>query len=248
MNTIDAVFSYLREFNFASVLFRLLLATTCGGLIGYGRARRRRAAGFRTFMLTCLGSALTVLIACYDYKMLTGDWADVVKVVGMKFDAGRYASQVVSGIGFLGAGTILDAPTAAMYLQTGADFLVSPCCVDEVITLANRRGVPYSPGCGTVTEIVHAQERGCDLVKVFPAGTVGGPAFVKNILAPLPWAMVMATGAVEPTEENLTAWAKSGVTAVGMGSKLFPKEVIASGDWASISALCRKCLAWFNKS
>ena len=145
----------------------------------------------------------------------------------------------------LGAGTILDAPTAALYLQMGADFLVSPCCIDEVITLANRRGVPYSPGCGTVTEIVHAQERGCDLVKVFPAGTVGGPAFVKNILAPLPWAMVMCTGAVEPTEENLKAWAKSGVTAVGMGSKLFPKDVVKAGDWAAISALCAQSLAWF---
>ncbi|MBR6883923.1 MAG: bifunctional 4-hydroxy-2-oxoglutarate aldolase/2-dehydro-3-deoxy-phosphogluconate aldolase [Bacteroidales bacterium] len=145
-----------------------------------------------------------------------------------------------------GAGTILDAPTAALYLQLGADFLVSPCVVDEVIPLANRRGVPYSPGCGTVTEIVHAMERGCDLVKVFPAGTVGGPAFVKNILAPLPWAMVMCTGAVEPTEENLTAWKKSGVTAVGMGSKLFPKEVLKAGDWAAVSALCAQSLAWFK--
>ena len=145
-----------------------------------------------------------------------------------------------------GAGTILDAPTAAMYLQLGADFLVSPCIVDEVIPLANRRGVPYSPGCGTVTEIVHAMERGCDLVKVFPAGTVGGPDFVKNVLAPMPWVMLMCTGAVEPTEENLTAWAKSGVTAVGMGSKLFPKEVVKAGDWAAVSALCAKCLAWFK--
>lgn len=147
----------------------------------------------------------------------------------------------------LGAGTILDAPTAALYIQMGADFLVSPCCVDEVIALAGRRGIPYSPGCGTVTEIVHAMELGCDLVKVFPAGTVGGPAFIKNVLAPLPWAMLMATGAVEPTEENLKNWAASGVTAVGMGSKLFPKAAIESGDWAGISALCRKCLDWFKK-
>ena len=146
----------------------------------------------------------------------------------------------------LGAGTILDAPTAALYLQLGADFLVSPCCVDEVIGLANRRGVPYSPGCGTVTEIVHAMECGCDLVKVFPAGTVGGPAFVKNVLAPLPWAMLMATGAVEPTQENLTAWAKSGVTSVGMGSKLFPKSIVEAEDWKFISSLCRKCLNWFR--
>ena len=147
----------------------------------------------------------------------------------------------------LGAGTILDAPTAALYLQLGADFLVSPCCIDEVIPLANRRGVPYSPGCGTVTEIVHAMELGCDLVKVFPAGTVGGPAFVKNILAPLPWAMVMCTGAVEPTEENLKAWAASGVTAVGMGSKLFPKEIVNAGNWEAISELAGRSLKWFAR-
>ncbi|MBQ6576374.1 MAG: bifunctional 4-hydroxy-2-oxoglutarate aldolase/2-dehydro-3-deoxy-phosphogluconate aldolase [Bacteroidales bacterium] len=146
-----------------------------------------------------------------------------------------------------GAGTILDAPTAALYIQMGADFIVSPCVVDEIIPLANRRGVPYSPGCGTVSEIVHAQERGCDLVKVFPAGTVGGPSFVKNILAPLPWSMIMCTGAVEPTEENLKAWAKSGVTAVGMGSKLFPKDMIEAEDWEGISGLCRKSLDWFRK-
>ena len=146
----------------------------------------------------------------------------------------------------LGAGTILDAKTAVLYLQMGADFLVSPCTVDDVITLANRRGVLYSPGCGTVTEIVNAMEKGCELVKVFPAGTVGGPSFVKNVLAPLPWAMLMATGAVEPSKENLGAWADSGVTAVGMGSRLFPKAVMASGDWESISALCRKCIDWFK--
>lgn len=146
----------------------------------------------------------------------------------------------------IGAGTILDAPTAAIYLQLGADFLVSPCIVEDVIPLANRRGVPYCPGCGTVTEIVHAMERGCDLVKVFPAGTVGGPDFVKNVLAPLPWVMLMATGAVEPAEENLSEWAKSGVIAVGMGSKLFPKAIVEAGDWKTISALCKKCLTWFK--
>ena len=147
----------------------------------------------------------------------------------------------------LGAGTMLDAPTAALYLQMGADFLVSPCLVEEIVPLANRRGVPYSPGCGSVSEMVHGMELGCDLVKVFPAGNVGGPSFVKNVRGPLPWAMIMATGAVEPTEENLTAWAKSGVTAVGMGSKLFPKEVLKAGDWKAVSDLCAQCLKWFRQ-
>ena len=147
----------------------------------------------------------------------------------------------------LGAGTMLDAPTAAQYIQMGADFLVSPCLVEEIAPLANKRGVPYSPGCGSVSEMVRGMELGCDIVKVFPAGNVGGPSFVKNVLGPLPWAMVMATGAVEPTEENLKAWAASGVTAVGMGSKLFPKEVISAGNWEGISELCRKSIAWFKK-
>lgn len=146
-----------------------------------------------------------------------------------------------------GAGTILDAPTAALFIAAGADFIVSPCLCEDVARLCNRHGIPYSPGCGTVTEIVRAMELGCDLVKVFPAGTVGGPAFVKNALAPLPWAMLMATGAVEPTQENLSAWAASGVTAVGMGSKLFPKDLLAAGDWAAIGSLCRHCLEWFKK-
>lgn len=146
----------------------------------------------------------------------------------------------------IGAGTILDAPTAALFIQLGANFIVSPSFNEEVARLCNRRGVPYSPGCGSVTEICEAQEAGCDLVKVFPAGSVGGPGFVKSILAPLPWTMIMATGAVEPAEDNLKAWAASGVTAVGMGSKLFPKEAIAAGDWKSISELCRQSLSYFN--
>ena len=147
----------------------------------------------------------------------------------------------------LGAGTILDAGTASLYIQLGADFLVSPCIVEDAIAVANRRGVPFTPGCGSVTEVVRAMELGCELVKAFPAGCVGGPDFIKNVLAPLPWAMLMATGAVEPTEENLGAWARSGVTAVGMGSRLFPKDALAKGDWQAVSELCRRCLQWFSR-
>ena len=188
-----------------------------------------------------------VVKACYDGGIRAveftnrGDGAHIVFKDLMPFVRAECPEMA------LGAGTILEPATAALYIQLGADFIVSPSLNPEVARLCNRRGVPYSPGCGTVTEICNAMELGCDLVKVFPAGTVGGPAFVKNILAPLPWAMIMCTGAVEPTEENLTAWAKSGVTAVGMGSKLFPKDVLAKGDWAAVSELCRKSLAWFGK-
>lgn len=146
----------------------------------------------------------------------------------------------------LGAGTILDAPTAALYIQMGANFIVSPSFNEEVARLCNRRGIPYTPGCGSVTEICNAQEMGCDLVKVFPAGSVGGPKFVKDVLGPLPWTMMMATGSVEPTEENLGAWKKSGVTAVGMGSKLFPKEAIQAGDWQMITDICKRAIEYFK--
>ena len=85
------------------------------------------------------------------------------------------------------------------------------------------------------------------MCKVFPAGNVGGPSFVKNIKAPMPWSMIMATGAVEPTEENLSAWFKAGVTCVGMGSNLFPKEAIAAKDWNAITALCSNALSIIKK-
>ena len=143
----------------------------------------------------------------------------------------------------LGVGSVVDAPTAALYIQLGANFVVGPLFNAEVAKVCNRRCVPYTPGCGSVTEIGAAQEAGCDLTKIFPAGNVGGPSFVKNVLAPMPWSMIMATGAVEPTEENLSAWFKAGVTVVGMGSKLFPKDVIAAGNWSAISEKCREALA-----
>lgn len=142
----------------------------------------------------------------------------------------------------LGVGSVVDAPTAALYIQLGANFVVGPMFNAEVAKLCNRRCVPYTPGCGSVTEIGTAQEAGCDLVKIFPAGNVGGPSFVKNVLAPMPWSMIMATGAVEPERDNLTAWFKAGVTVVGMGSKLFPKDDIAAGNWSAIAKKCRAAL------
>ena len=192
-------------------------------------------------------TACQVLKSCYDGGIQAfeftnrGDGADLVFAQLMAFCRAECPDMA------LGAGTVLEAPTAARYIQLGADFIVGPNLNPEVARLCNRRGVPYTPGCGTVTEISNAQELGCELVKVFPAGCVGGPAFIKNVLAPLPWAMLMATGAVEPTQENLQAWAASGVTAVGMGSRLFPKEALAKGDWQAVTQLCRNCLTWFRK-
>lgn len=142
----------------------------------------------------------------------------------------------------MGVGSVVDPATAALYIQLGANFIVGPLFNPEVAKVCNRRLIPYTPGCGSVSEIGFAQECGCDLCKVFPAGNVGGPSFVKNVKAPMPWSMLMVTGGVEPTKENLTAWIKAGVTCVGMGSNLFPKEAMAAKDWAAITKLCKDAL------
>jgi 2-dehydro-3-deoxyphosphogluconate aldolase/(4S)-4-hydroxy-2-oxoglutarate aldolase len=192
--------------------------------------------------------AKNVLIACYAGGVRAfeftnrGDFAQEVFAGLVKFAAKECPEMI------LGIGSIVDAPAASLYIQLGANFIVGPLFNPDVAKVCNRRLIPYTPGCGSVSEIGFAQELGCDLCKIFPAGTVGGPSFVSNVKAPMPWTMIMATGAVEPTEENLTEWFKAGVTAVGMGSKLFPKEAVASGNWEVISALCKKALEYIRQA
>ena len=99
----------------------------------------------------------------------------------------------------MGVGSIVDAPTAALFIANGARFVVGPLLNAEVAKLCNRRGIPYSPGCGSATEIGEAQELGCEIIKVFPGSSVGGPDFVKSVMGPMPWTRIMPTGGVEPT-------------------------------------------------
>ena len=192
-------------------------------------------------------TAKQVVKACYEGGVRAfeftnrGDFAHEVFAELIKF-AAKECPELV-----LGVGSIVDPGTASLYLQLGANFIVGPLFNPEIAKVCNRRLVPYTPGCGSVSEIGFAQEVGCDLCKIFSAGNVGGPSFVKNIKAPMPWSLIMATGAVEPTEENLSAWFKAGVTCVGMGSMLFPKEMIAEGNWKGISALCSNALAIIKK-
>lgn len=141
----------------------------------------------------------------------------------------------------LGAGTVVDPATATLYIQLGANFIVGPLFNPDVAPVCNRRLVPYCPGCGTVSEVGKAQELGSDLTKVFP-GDVYGPKFVKDMMAPCPWSKIMVTGGVAPTRENLEGWFKAGAYCVGMGSKLFPKDVVAAKNWSYITDKCRECL------
>ena len=182
-----------------------------------------------------------VVKACYEGGVRAfeftnrGDFAQEVFA-----ELNKYALAELPGM-IMGVGSIVDPATAAMYIQLGANFVVGPCFNPAVATVCNRRGVSYSPGCGSVSEIGAAQEAGCDLIKVFP-GDVLGPAFVKDLRGPMPWSQIMVTGGVKPTKENLEGWFKAGVFAVGMGSNLFPREAVAAGDWAAVSKLCQDSL------
>ena len=208
-----------------------------------------RATGMvPVFYHSDLEVAKNVVKACYDggvraFEFVNrGEFAHEVFGELCKWTAKNCPEMI------LGVGSIVDAGTASLYIQLGANFVVGPLYNPDVAKVCNRRLIPYSPGCGTVSEIGFAQEMGCDLTKVFPAGNVGGPSFVKNMLAPMPWSNIMVTGGVEPTEENLTAWVKAGVLCVGMGSNLFPAEDIKAGNWDAITKRSAESLAIIAKA
>jgi 2-dehydro-3-deoxyphosphogluconate aldolase/(4S)-4-hydroxy-2-oxoglutarate aldolase len=134
----------------------------------------------------------------------------------------------------LGVGTVVDDITAGTYINLGANFVVGPSLDRRVAEVCNRRKVAYSPGCASATEIASAHELGCEIVKVFPGGLVGGPAFVKAVRGPCPWALLMPTGGVDITRESLTDWFAAGVPCVGIGSKLVSKDLVEAADWATL--------------
>jgi 2-dehydro-3-deoxyphosphogluconate aldolase / (4S)-4-hydroxy-2-oxoglutarate aldolase len=135
----------------------------------------------------------------------------------------------------LGVGSVIDPGTAAMYIAAGTNFVVGSVLNAEVAKICNRRKIAYAPGCGSASEISYAEELGCEIVKVFPGGQVGGPAFIKAVLGPCPWTSLMPTGGVDPTEESLRGWFGAGVSCAGMGSKLITKEFVTAGDFAGIA-------------
>ena len=148
----------------------------------------------------------------------------------------------------LGAGSILDPYTASLYINTGANFIVGPTLNPEVARFCNRRKIPYSPGCGSASEISQAEELGCEICKIFPGEEVGGPKFVASVLAPMPWTSLMPTGGVDPTAESITRWVNAGVAAMGMGSRLITAEAVKAGDWQAIEETVRATLAFVQEA
>jgi len=187
-----------------------------------------------------------VMKACYDggarLMELTarGDFAFEVFL-----ELNKYALKELPGM-IMGVGSITDAAAASMFIQMGANFIVTPSLREDIAVVCNRRKVLWSPGCGTLTEINRAEELGCEIIKLFPGSTYG-PGFVKAIKGPQPWTSIMPTGGVTTEEANLKGWFDAGVTCVGMGSQLVSKDILANQDYDALKKRVEECLALIKR-
>lgn len=175
-----------------------------------------------------------VLKACYQggARLLEftarGDFAHEVFA-----ELNRYALRELPGMA-LGVGSVTDGAAASLYMQLGARFVVTPSFREDIARVCNRRKVLWSAGCGSLTEIGHAEELGCEIIKLFP-GSVYGPEFVRAVLGPQPWTRIMPTGGVSPDETNLRGWFDAGVCCVGMGSNLITKKLLELEDFKTLA-------------
>jgi len=145
----------------------------------------------------------------------------------------KYCAKELPGM-MLGAGTIKNIIDASSYAAAGAPFLISPLISKDLFDYCSRHKILWIPGCGTASEIGMAENWGIELVKIFPAEQLGGTGFVKAIRGPFPDIKILVTGGVKPEEENIRAWMQAGANAVGLGSQLFPKELISQGDFTPL--------------
>ena len=146
----------------------------------------------------------------------------------------------------MGVGSVTDAAAASLYMQLGANFIVTPVLREDIAIVCNRRKILWSAGCGSLTEISKAEELGGEIVKLFPGSTYG-PEFVKAVKGPQPWTSIMPTGGVSTEEDNLKAWFESGVVCVGMGSKLISNEILANEDYNGLQKKVKNTLELIQK-
>lgn len=146
----------------------------------------------------------------------------------------------------LGIGTIKRKKEAKAFMKAGADFIIAPGMIEEVAETVHKEEMLWIPGCMTTTEIIRAEDAGAKLIKLFP-GNLLGPSFVSAIKELFPDLYFMPTGGVEVSKDNLTGWFKSGVVAVGMGSKLITKEILANKDYSQLASKTKEAIALVNE-
>ena len=185
-----------------------------------------------------------VLKACYEGGVRVFEFTNRGEYAHEIFgELNKYAAAELPEM-ILGIGSVVDAGTTSLYIQLGANFVVSPILNPEMAKVCNRRKIGWSPGCGSLTEISNAEELGAEVVKIFPASQVGGPSFIKGVKGPCPWTNIMPTGGVTPEEENLKKWFQAGAYCVGMGSQLITKETIQNSEYDRLTEVVKNCISF----
>ena len=183
----------------------------------------------------------SIVKACYDGGARVieftnrGDFALEVFTEIVKYSISKLPGMI------LGVGSITDAKAASHFMLAGANFVVTPVFREDIARICNRRKLMWSAGCSSLTEIATAEEFGCELIKLFPADVLG-PGFVKSIKGPQPWTSVMPTGGVSMEYDNLKSWFDSGVTCVGIGSKLISKDILSDKNYKLLKENVEKTL------
>ncbi|MCF8716247.1 bifunctional 4-hydroxy-2-oxoglutarate aldolase/2-dehydro-3-deoxy-phosphogluconate aldolase [Joostella atrarenae] len=181
-------------------------------------------------------TAKNIVRACYEGGAIAVEFTARGAFAYEVFEAlVKYANHELPGM-LLGIGSITDAAAASLYMQLGADFVVTPVFREDIAKVCNRRKVLWMPGCGSLTEIAAAEELGCEIIKLFP-GAIYGAEFVKAIKGPQPWTKIMPTGGVSTEKEDLKKWFNAGVCCVGMGSNLIKKDNDGNFDYLEIETL-----------
>lgn len=192
-------------------------------------------------------TGIKIIEACYKggFRVMEftnrGDFAHEVFAALNKYAAKNMPELI------LGVGSIIEEATASLYIQLGANFIVSPMLNPQIARICNRRKIMWMPGCGSVSEISEAEELGAEVVKIYPGSQVGGPKFIAAVKGPMPWSNMMPTGGVEPSEENLKSWFQAGVYCVGIGSNLITNESVKSGNFEKLEKDSRNLLDLLKK-
>jgi len=165
---------------------------------------------------------------------------EVTMTVPGAVDLIREIARTLPGGFLLGAGTVTDSETARQVIDAGAVFVVGPILRTDVIRTCHARDVPAIPGCFSPTEMFTAREWDVDIVKLFPATSLG-PQFIKDVRGPFPFLKVMPTGGV--TIDNAADWLRAGAVAVGIGSALVDAAAVERGEFAAITANAERLVA-----
>jgi 2-dehydro-3-deoxyphosphogluconate aldolase/(4S)-4-hydroxy-2-oxoglutarate aldolase len=190
--------------------------------------------------------SIKLLYALYEAGVRTIEYTNRGEAAYKNFQALRKVVDTELKDFYLGIGTIKDGETAQKFIDAGADYIISPGLVEDVVPVADKHNILWFPGCMTPSEIIRAEKLGAQVIKLFP-GNMLGPSFLSGIKELFPNLLFMPTGGVDMTKESIGGWFKAGVCAVGMGSKLVTKDVMENQKYAELTEATKQVIALVNE-